>query len=245
MGGMRENEDWTLRVDPAVYSPWLGDSYANFARTGLSFQRSQNGGRNDPQPGPAYGYYKRLAPQAARRREGDERLRRHRHDPHRPVRGAEASGAGERAGAPRRDPARGGRRRPGVHDGESVGHGAGAGARSGRDARRGRRSSPPIPMPSQMLQRKEQQFADAINTALGIDFTAVAQPAGVVEPTGPGAAFAPPPTMEPVVPGQSFDVKLRFTNRGSVDVEVTQDLGDPGRGRRGRRGNRRANRRRY
>jgi len=60
MGGMRENEDWTLRVDPAVYSPWLGDSYANFARTGLSFQRSQNGGRNDPQPGPAYGYYKRL-----------------------------------------------------------------------------------------------------------------------------------------------------------------------------------------
>src|SRR4051794_35457833 len=63
MGGVRENEDWTLRVDPAVYSPWLGASYANFARTGLSYQRSQNGGRNDPQPGPAYGYYKRLASQ--------------------------------------------------------------------------------------------------------------------------------------------------------------------------------------
>ena len=61
MGGVRENEDWTVRVDPAIYSPWLGDSYANFARTGLSFQRSQNSGRNDPQPGPAYGYYKRLA----------------------------------------------------------------------------------------------------------------------------------------------------------------------------------------
>src|SRR4029450_12560805 len=39
-------------------------------------------------------------------------------------------------------------------------------------------------------------------------------------PTGPFAAFAPPPTMGPVVPGQSFDVKLRFTNRGSVDVTV-------------------------
>src|SRR5438034_9073917 len=61
MGGVRENEDWTIRVDPAVYSAWLGDSYANFARIGLSFERSQNGGRNDPQPGPAYGYYKRLA----------------------------------------------------------------------------------------------------------------------------------------------------------------------------------------
>src|SRR5437764_5117751 len=61
MGGVRENEDWTVRVDPAIYSPWLGGSYANFARAGLSFQRSQNSGRNDPQPGPAYGYYKRLA----------------------------------------------------------------------------------------------------------------------------------------------------------------------------------------
>ena len=71
-----------------------------------------------------------------------------------------------------------------------------------------------------MLQLKEQQFVDAINTALGIDFTAIAQPAGVIEPTGPAAAFAPPPTLGPVVPGQSLDVRLRFTNRGSVDVEA-------------------------
>ena len=71
-----------------------------------------------------------------------------------------------------------------------------------------------------MLQVKEQQFADAINTALGIDFTAVAQPAALAEPSGPFAAFAPPPTMEPVVPGQTFDVKLRLTNRGSVEVDA-------------------------
>ena len=45
MGGVRENEDWTLRIDTGEYSPWLGDSYQNFARIGLSFQRSQNGGR--------------------------------------------------------------------------------------------------------------------------------------------------------------------------------------------------------
>src|SRR5919197_1454063 len=61
MGGVRANEDWTIRVDPAVYSPWLGDSYADFARTGLSFQRSQNGGSSDRQSGPAYAYYKRLS----------------------------------------------------------------------------------------------------------------------------------------------------------------------------------------
>src|SRR5207249_2168725 len=62
---VRENEDWTIRVDPAVYSPWLGESYASFARIGLSYQRSQNSGRNDPQPGPAYAYYKRLASQVS------------------------------------------------------------------------------------------------------------------------------------------------------------------------------------
>src|SRR5438132_10228797 len=61
MGGVRENEDWTLRVDTGEYSPWLGDSYANFARVGLAFERSQNGGQVDRVAGPAYAYYKRLA----------------------------------------------------------------------------------------------------------------------------------------------------------------------------------------
>ena len=45
MGGVREDEDWTLRIDTGEYSPWLGDSYQTFSRLGLSFQRSQNGGR--------------------------------------------------------------------------------------------------------------------------------------------------------------------------------------------------------
>src|SRR6266581_664091 len=45
MGGVRENEFWTLRTDPGEYSAWLGDSYQTFSRVGLSFERSQNGGR--------------------------------------------------------------------------------------------------------------------------------------------------------------------------------------------------------
>ena len=53
--------------------------YANFARLGLSFQRSQNSGRYVPSFGPAPAYFVRLA--AARRRagEGAGLLRRHRH----------------------------------------------------------------------------------------------------------------------------------------------------------------------
>src|SRR5580765_7546117 len=61
MGGVREDEDWTLRADPGEYSPWLGDSYQSFARLGLAFQRSQNGGRVNAQAGPSIAYYKRLA----------------------------------------------------------------------------------------------------------------------------------------------------------------------------------------
>src|SRR5918993_2121604 len=45
IGGVRENEDWTLRIDSGGYSLRLGDSYDNIARYGLSFQRSQVNGR--------------------------------------------------------------------------------------------------------------------------------------------------------------------------------------------------------
>jgi len=53
MGGVREDEDWTVKVDTGEYSSWLGESYQTFARTGLAFQRSQNGGRSAAVPGPA------------------------------------------------------------------------------------------------------------------------------------------------------------------------------------------------
>ena len=50
---MRANEDWTIGVDPGRYDPILGESYQSFSRRGLSFQRSQNGGRASAAPGPA------------------------------------------------------------------------------------------------------------------------------------------------------------------------------------------------
>ena len=60
MGGVRENEDWTIRVDTGTYDPVLGDSYQTVARRGLSFQRSQNSGSVSARPGPSVSYYKRL-----------------------------------------------------------------------------------------------------------------------------------------------------------------------------------------
>ena len=65
MGGVRANEAYTLRIDSGEYSPWLGDSYDNTARFGLSFQRSQNSGRFTPNAGPSYNYYARTASRVA------------------------------------------------------------------------------------------------------------------------------------------------------------------------------------
>ena len=45
MGGVRENEDWTLGIDTGALQPVARRLVRNFARIGLSFQRSQNGGR--------------------------------------------------------------------------------------------------------------------------------------------------------------------------------------------------------
>ena len=217
MGGMREAEEWTLRVDPAVYSPWLGDSYANFARTGLSFQRSQNGGRNDPQPGPAYGYYKRLASQVASGAKEQSLFdgidtsitalfTTLKHPA--PANAASLLGAIKQEVDAAVQAFR-------IDDPSATVPALARGLAATRKAAQQFASDADA---VHILKLKEQQFADAINTALGIDFTAVAQPAGMAEPTGPMAAFAPPPTMAPVVPGQSFEVKWRLTNRGSVDV---------------------------
>jgi hypothetical protein len=70
-----------------------------------------------------------------------------------------------------------------------------------------------------ILKAKEQQFQDAINTALGVELSAVAQRSGVQEPTGPFAAFAPPPEFGPVIAGQRFEVRTNLTNRGSIGIE--------------------------
>jgi LmbE family N-acetylglucosaminyl deacetylase len=61
VGGVRADEDWTVRVNVGAYDRVFGDSYDNVARLGLSFQRSQNGGRFTPSSDPTYTYYKLAA----------------------------------------------------------------------------------------------------------------------------------------------------------------------------------------
>ncbi len=229
MGGMREDEDWTLRTDTGEYSPWLGESYQTFSRIGLSFQRSQNSGRLNAQAGPSYGYYKRLASRvtAPTKESGF-------------FDGIDTSIPGLfdalKRTAPAAAPALLGAIDAAVKDAvtgfteanpsasvPSLARGLAAtrtaiGALSGE------------PDAVFILRIKEQQFMDAINTALGIDLEAVAQPSGTRAPSGPFAAFAPPATMGPAVPGSRFEVRSRLTNRGRADIALAALDLRPGQG---------------
>ena len=217
LGGMREDEEWTVRVDTGQYGPWLGDSFDNFARTGLSFQRSQNSGRLTLSSGPNYGYYKRAGPGApASGKEPDF------------FAGIDCSlpGLFNALGRPEPSEARGllqpidaaVQEAMRTFDGRDPSAIVPILARGLAAARSASDKLVSDPDASLILARKVDQFQIAINTALGLDLAAIAQPADLPEPTGPGAAFAPPPVMGAVVPGQSFEVRVQMSNRGGVSI---------------------------
>jgi len=209
VGGMRADEDWTVRVDTGEYDPVLGDSYDNFARRGLSFQRSQTSGRFTPGAGPNYGYYRLAASAGAAnvtRKTGVKEQSLLDSLPRtieaaiggagQPIDAAVAKAFAEfRANDPSASV-------PALVQGLKL--------------TRESLTSSVDPQVRHLLGIKEQQFQDAINAAMGMELTAMAQPAGLPEPTGPGAAFAPPAVMAAPVPGQSFEVRARLANRGGI-----------------------------
>ena len=69
---------------------------------------------------------------------------------------------------------------------------------------------------ARLLTLKERQIADAIHASLGLSFTAIAQPAGTPEATGPFNAG--PVAMAAVTPGQTIEVRTVFVNRSPVEV---------------------------
>ncbi len=71
-----------------------------------------------------------------------------------------------------------------------------------------------------VLKLKERQFCDAIIAAPGIDLTAVAVPDGTIDPSGPAAAFAPPPTRGPLVAGETFGVRASFVLRSATPISL-------------------------
>jgi len=218
MGGVRENENWTVRIDSGEYSPYLGDSYDNVARFGLSFQRSQNSGRFTPGAGANFGYYTRMGTRLASSPEKESSI----------WDGLNTSYSGLFSTLGRRSP-------EGVADQLARVDGA-----FGRAAADFSMTDPSAAVPSLaaalqfireaiaksagedealfVLRIKERQTEEAITACLGLELTATAQPAGAPEPTGPMAAFAAPPTMGAPIPGQTFEVRARLANRGRLAI---------------------------
>ncbi len=220
IGGVRENENWTVRIDSGEYSPALGDSYDNVARYGLSFQRSQTGGRFTAGAGPNYGYYTRVGS-----RIGGAAKETSIFD------GIHTAYSGLYTVLGRKAP-------EGVVD--QLARVDGALGRAATDFRRTDPAAAASGLAGALnlirdamtksageeealfvLRIKEQQIQDALNACLGLELVAMAQPAGQAEPTGQFAAFAPPPTMAAPVPGQSFDVRVRLANRGTAAIAPT------------------------
>jgi len=211
IGGVRENEDWTLRLDTSEYSPPLGDTYANFARIGLGFQRSQNGGRVTAPAAPAFTYYKRLASRVAAADKEESFFT-----------GIDTTIAGLFRALDRREP-------NGAADllAAIEGH--------VQDAVRAFSMADPsasVPALARGLQAtrtaiaklgdhrdavdvlriKEQQFQDAINTALGVELRAIADVPG------------------PLVPGQRITVDVTLTNHGTTGLDNAQVVLDAPKG---------------
>jgi len=229
IGGVREAEAWMLRVDAGEFSPLLGESFQNLSRRGLSYQRSQNGGRLDTTPGPAVSYY-RLVDAVAFGRLGtasaeppDETRESSFFD------GLDTTWTGLLAFAhgPISPSARALVAEVARHVGDAVDRFAFDNPTAsvpalvrGLDAvRRARRALSAEPEVDFLLGVKARQFEEAVNACLGLDVQAIATPADAARPAGPAAGFAAPPTMGPVVPGQTFRVEARFTNRGRTTLE--------------------------
>lgn len=199
IGGARENEAWNLPIDTNEYSPWLGESYGNFARIGLSFQRSQNGGRYVPQGAASPVYYARVGSTVG----AAEKERSFFDDIDTTVPGLfNALRQPAPAGAIDALAAIDHAAKDAIDAFSMTNPGASVpalvrGLRATRSALRIVAASPDAEF---ILRVKERQFQEAINAALGIELTAV-------------ASLASPP-----VPGQTFDVTTGFTNRSGAAI---------------------------
>ncbi len=227
MGGVRADENWTVRIDSGEYNPVLGDSYANIAALGLSFQRSQNGGRYAPGSGPNYWYYTRTASRvAAPDKENsifdgidttyaglfktlgrtapagmDSTLAR-----------IDAAVARAMSTFKFTDPASA---VPALTEGLTL----------VRDVHAKSTSEPDV---WHIMRIKERQFQDAITAALGVELTAFADANPTPPPAGGrGGGRGAIATMTAPIPGQTFGVNVLLTNRGTARIESANVLLGP------------------
>jgi len=220
IGGVRADENWTVRIDSGEYNPVLGDSYANLASFGLSFQRSQNGGRYAPSAGPNYSYYTRTASRVTAPDKESSFFD-----------GIDTTYAGLFKTLGRTAPAGVDATLAGIDaavaraiasfkftDPASAVPALAEGLRLTRDVMAKSASDADV---ADVLRIKERQFQDAISAALGLELSAMADPNPKPSPEGGGrgAGRGVVATMTAPIPGQIFGVNVRLTNRGTMPIE--------------------------
>ena len=216
MGGVRENEDWTLRVDTGTYDPVLGESYQTFARLGLSFQRSQTAGRFVPQAGPSIAYYKRLASAVdapAKEQSFFDGIDTTLRGVYRSLRRTPHAGAESRLEDIQRELDAARASFTFINPSASVP----ALTRAWQQLGQALEALGADADVKHVLEEERRQVEEAIHAALGISFTAIAQPSGTPEPSGFFAAGPPP--MAPVVPGSTFETRVTFVNRSGLALQ--------------------------
>ncbi len=186
-------------MDAGDYDPWLGETYENVARTGLAFQRSQNGGELRRVEGAFPRYYVRLESlvEAPERESsffdgidtslvGVARIASSSASALEPeLRSIEDAA---RTALSSYDPSRPEAVAPALSRGLDL-------VRHLRDRAESRGIST-------LLKRKEDQFEEALRSALGIRVSAIAEPMG------------------PAVPGENLHVRLSLSNRGARTVRL-------------------------
>ncbi len=221
IGGVRENENWTIRTNSGEYSPWLGSSYQDLSNLGLSYQRSQMAGRRRESAGDVFGYYQRVKTLV----DVPEKEKSFFDGIDTSLTGLfSALGRPERAGA-REALATIEEEVDAALEAYSLATPVAvvpALARGLAATRAAVRLLADEPEAVFVLARKKIQFQDAIHTALGLSFDAGARPGDYEDPSGPFASWMPPPTLEPVTPGQSFGVRARLINPSGVGIDLEE-----------------------
>jgi LmbE family N-acetylglucosaminyl deacetylase len=219
IGGVRADENWTVRIDSGEYNPVLGDSYANLASFGLSFQRSQNGGRYAPSAGPNYSYYTRTASRVTAPDKESSFFD-----------GIDTTYAGLFKTLGRTAPAGVDATLAGIDaavaraiaafkftDPASAVPALAEGLRLTRDAMAKSANDADV---AHVLRIKDRQFQDAISAALGLELSAMADPNPKPSSEGGrGGGRGVVATMTAPIPGQIFGVNVRLTNRGTMPIE--------------------------
>lgn len=214
-GGVRVDEHWNVQLNTGVYSPWLGESYKNFSLLGYSLHRSQNGGHRNEVNGPSIQYYERLQSQV----KSDEKEKSFFDGIDTSITGiftitgetapaaiasilTEISAEVDKA-VTAFQPQNPALIIPFLTNGLSK-------------TRSAIQLITNQPEALFMLQIKELQFIDAVNTASGVTLQAMAVPIDTKEKRN---FYEPQPTMGFAVAGQPFKVEVMMVNNSPYSIE--------------------------